>query len=147
MTVFAIHLPRPRPILFFFCPKLQHICSQKTTLSTFDTAAILQEARDYALGVNCTTQNGTPCRRAMAIGQQAPGMPLEGKLPYPWQLDAAETIVPGLECVVVVLRRLSHSLSFCQCLRMTLGTKMNFVIFALPVHAGQSGSKGFLISI
>jgi hypothetical protein len=67
--------------------------------STSYTADILQEARQSALQGQLYDSKGT--RRAMANNPR-PEDAFGGKTPsYPWQLDAAETIVLRVECVVV----------------------------------------------
>jgi ATP-dependent helicase YprA (DUF1998 family) len=66
-------------------------------MSTYPTAAdLLLEARETALKERSYDSDAT--REAMVQGLQ---QVFDGRSPYPWQLDAAEAIILGLDCIVI----------------------------------------------
>jgi hypothetical protein len=68
-----------------------------------------------------------------------------GKTPYPWQLDAAEAIVLGLECVVAAGTGAEKTIPLALPLRLFAhGSWVKMILFISPLHARQSDQVGAL---
>jgi ATP-dependent helicase YprA (DUF1998 family) len=86
-------------------------------------STLLQEARLATL--EGQSYNSDATREAMTQGLQKV---FDGKSPYPWQLDAAEAIFLGLDCIAIA------------------GTGAGKTIpFVLPLLAGDSSNKMVIV--
>ena len=93
------------------------------TLLSSNASGMLQVARDAAL-----KDRGYNSERTRLIMGQKLCEVFDGRCPYDWQLDAAEALLLGLDCVVVA------------------GTGAGKMIpFALPLFAQESWNKLILI--
>jgi ATP-dependent helicase YprA (DUF1998 family) len=89
-------------------------------------SAFLQEAR-----LEDQSYNSGATREAMTQGLQKV---FDGRSPYPWQLDAAEAILLGLDCIVIAGTGAGKTVSFV--LPLLVGDSSNkMVIVISPLNA------------
>jgi ATP-dependent helicase YprA (DUF1998 family) len=110
-------------------------------LSTYRASGTLKNARDAALKDWNYDSEGT--RQTMSRTFQGV---FNGKMPYDWQLDAAEALILGLDCVVVAGTGAGKTIPFVLPL-FAQGSQDKLVIIISPLNALKTDQVRFSLAV
>jgi ATP-dependent helicase YprA (DUF1998 family) len=110
-------------------------------LSSSHVSGTLKTARDAAL----KDRNYDSERTRQAMSRKLQDV-FEGRIPYDWQLDAAEALILGLDCVVVAGTGAGKTIPFVLPL-FVQDHWGKLVLIISPLNAPETGQVRFLLTV